>query len=106
MPVAPLIIQRPQRWDASFDPEMTDAAVVRLLSIEPFRSMRAENFPKRISLEDIIRHDTRLRRFRQSEIIVREGDYGNSAFMIIAGSVGVVLPPGLPAAALGRREPS
>src|SRR6185436_16674353 len=37
--------------------------------------------------------------------IVRAGDYGTSAFMVLEGSVRVVLAPGLPASMLGRREP-
>ena len=31
--------QRPQRWDASFDPDMTEAQVDRLLSLAPFKDM-------------------------------------------------------------------
>ncbi len=104
MPTASLIVDKPQRWDAAFDPEMTDAVVDRLLSVAPFREMKAEKFPKKLSLRDILRNDTRLRRFSAGEIVVREGDYGTSAFLIVTGSVRVVLAPGLPAALLGRRE--
>src|SRR5262245_46402278 len=104
MPTAPLILDRPQRWDASFDPEMS-ADVERLLEIAPFKDMNPEKFPKRISLRDILLHDTRIRRFRASEIIVRERDYGTSAFLIISGTVRVVLGPDLPASVLGRRAP-
>src|SRR5579859_5875909 len=96
---------RPQRWDASFDPEMTSEAVDRLLTFAPFRDMNPENFPKRISLRDILQHDVRVRRFRRGEIVVREGDYGTSAFMIMSGSVRIVLES-LPASVLGRREHS
>lgn len=104
MPPAPATFDRPQRWDASFDPDMTDAAVDRLLAFAPFKDMKPDAFPKRMSLRDILKNDTRVRSFRGGEIIVREGDHGTSAFMILSGGVRVVLPPGLPAAMLGRRE--
>lgn len=103
MPAFPTTLDRPQRWDAAFDPEMTDAAVDRLLALAPFSRMNPENFPKRASLRDILKHDTRIRTFKRGEIIVREGDYGTSAFMVMTGHVRVVLGPDLPPSVLGRR---
>ncbi len=103
MPAFPTTLDRPQRWDAAFDPEMTDAAVNRLLALAPFSRMNPENFPKRASLRDILKHDTRIRAFKRGEIIVREGDYGTSAFMVMTGNVRVVLGPDLPPSVLGRR---
>src|SRR5579862_7525185 len=103
MPAFPTTLDRPQRWDAAFDPEMTDAAVNRLLALAPFSRMNPENFPKRASLRDILKHDTRIRAFKRGEIIVREGDYGTSAFLVMTGNVRVVLGPDLPPSVLGRR---
>jgi len=99
-------LARPQRWDAAFDPQMTEADVDRLLSIPPFSKMRLESFPPRLQLRDILKHDTSIRRYRKGEIVVRQGDYGNSAFLVISGNVRVVLRPGLPPSVLGRREPA
>jgi Fe-S-cluster-containing dehydrogenase component/CRP-like cAMP-binding protein len=99
MATTALIVDRPKRWDSAFDPNMTDADVARLLTMAPFSQMKADRFP----LRDILRNDARLRRFRAGEIIVREGDYGTSAFMIIQGAACVVIAPGLPEALLGRR---
>lgn len=96
--------QRPQRWDSSFDPEMSGADVERLLSLAPFKDMDPAKFPKRMALRDILRHDTRIRRYRPGEIIVRDGDYGTSAFMVISGAAKVVISPDLPASVLGRRS--
>src|SRR5947207_14121636 len=103
-PTSP-IVERPQRWDAAFDPDMTDAAVDRLLAIAPFRDMKAEKFPKRTPLREIVRHDTSIRRYRKGEIIVRQGDYGTSAFLILSGAARVVLKPDLPPSLLGRKAP-
>ena len=105
MSVAPTILERPQRWDAAFDPDMTDAAVDRLLATAPFRDMDAEKFPKRTPLREILRNDSRILRFRKGEIIVRQGDYGTSAFLILNGATRVVLKPHLPPALLGRQSP-
>ena len=63
MPTAAPTFDRPQRWDAAFDPEMSDATVDRLLGVAPFSKMRPENFPKRASLRDVLKHDTRVRTF-------------------------------------------
>jgi len=104
MPTATPTLDRPQRWDAAFDPEMSDATVDRLLGIAPFSKMNPENFPKRSPLREILKHDTRVRSFRKGELVVRAGDYGTSAFLIMSGSTRVVLQPGLPPTLLGRRE--
>lgn len=103
MPAPALTLDRPQRWDSAFDPEMADATVERLLTLAPFSKMNPENFPKRASLRDILKHDTRIKSFKRGEIIVREGDYGTSAFLVMSGRVRVVLGPDLPPSVLGRR---
>ena len=106
MPPTPSIVERPQRWDVAFDPAMTDADIDRLLAIPPFSDMPAEKFSKRTPLREILRNDTSIRRYRKGEIIVRQGDYGTSAFMILSGTVRVVLKPDLPPVMLGRQAPS
>jgi hypothetical protein len=42
--------------------------------------MNAEKFPKRTPLREILRNDTRILKLRKGEIIMRQGDYGTSAF--------------------------
>ena len=95
-------IQRPQRWDSPFGPEMTDADVKRVLALEPFCNMDPERFPTSQSLAGVIKNDTRLIRYDDGDIVVRAGDYGNSAFLVVSGETHVVLPPGLPEEMLGR----
>jgi len=98
-------ISRPQRWDVPFDDKMDAAAVDRLLTIPPFSRIDAGQFPKSTPLRDILLNDTSLRLYRKGEVIVREGDYGNSAFFILQGSVTVTLGKNaIPASLLGRRE--
>ena len=105
MPAAPTILERPQRWDSAFDADMTEADVGRLLATAPFSEMDAGKFPKRTPLRDILRNDSRILRFRKGEIIVRQGDYGTSAFLILKGAARVVLKPDLAPSLLGRQAP-
>jgi Fe-S-cluster-containing dehydrogenase component/CRP-like cAMP-binding protein len=95
---------RPQRWDQPFGSEMTDADVERLLGVPEIQAIEADKFPSGISLKGILRNDVRIMRYKVGDIVIREGDYGNSAFLILNGSLRVVLAPGLPGEMLGRRK--
>ena len=94
-------VQRPSRWDEPLDASMTDADVAWLRTRGPFNSMDASAFPKATPLEGILRYDCRLHRVEPGELIVREGDYGNSAFLVITGNVRVLVDS-LPQHQLGR----
>jgi Fe-S-cluster-containing dehydrogenase component/CRP-like cAMP-binding protein len=94
---------RPQRWDAPFGPEMTDADVERLLTLPEIAAIVREKFPPHTPLEGILKNDTRLVRFEAGDIVVREGDYGNSAFLVVGGRLRVVLAPELPRDLIGRK---
>ena len=104
MDTAHFVIDKPERWDSSFDPDMTEADVNRLLEIRPFSEMNSGKFSKRTPLRGILKNDARIRRFKNGEIIVRAGDYGSSAFLVLAGNARVVLDPGLPVSLLGQRK--
>ncbi|WP_233903401.1 cyclic nucleotide-binding domain-containing protein [Stieleria maiorica] len=84
-------VQRPSRWDEPLDASMTDADVAWLRTRGPFNQMDQSAFPKATPLTGILRHDCRLRRVEPGEVIVREGDYGNSAFLVITGNVRVLV---------------
>lgn len=99
-----LIVDRPTRWQTPFDTEMTDEDVQRIVNSEPFASMDQSSFSKSTPLADIIRYDARLVNAEPGQIIVRDGEYGNSAFAVITGQVRVLLGEGLPAELLGRSE--
>ncbi len=96
-------IERPQRWDVPFGPDMTEADVDHLLSIAPFKNIDANKFPESTPLRGILLNDTRIVSFKSGDLIVREGDYGHSAFLILRGKVRVVLDS-LPPRLLGRQE--
>src|SRR4051794_39104629 len=103
MPDLEIAISRPQRWDVPLG-RMTDSDVDRLLRIEPFRSIDASAFPANLPLRGILLGDTRIAHYEAGDIIVREGDYGSSAFLVLSGSVRVVLDR-LDPELLGRDEP-
>ena len=96
------VLQRPKRWDAPFDPEMPEGLVDELLRRPEFSAIDAARFPAAAPLRGILRNDCREVVYRPGELIVREGDYGNSAFLVLSGTVRAVLPPGLPQRMLGR----
>lgn len=82
---------------------MTDKIVSEVLAMEPFVSFDASAFSKSIPLEGIVRNDCRMLNLSEGDIIVREGDYGHSAFMIVEGEALVSLES-LPSELLGRGE--
>ncbi|MFQ5450215.1 MAG: 4Fe-4S dicluster domain-containing protein [Nitrospinaceae bacterium] len=97
-------ISPPQRWNKPFGPDMTGPEVQRLLSVPEIAAIARENFPPDVPLEGILKNDTRIIRYKPGDIIIREGDYGNSAFLVLGGRLRVVLSPGLPSYLLGRKK--
>ena len=95
---------RPQRWDAPFSAEMGEKDVENILSVEPFCAMDPQKFPDSLSLEGILKNDSRIRKYDNGDIVVRSGDYGSSAFIVLSGTVRVVTGDGLTEEVLGRQE--
>ncbi len=99
-----IAVPRPQRWDVPFGANMTSAIVDLLLEIPPFSKMNADRFPRAVSLPELLLNDTRVTVYQPGDLIVREGDYGNSAFLILSGTVRVTLQA-LPIEMLGHARP-
>ena len=100
-------ISSPDRWGAPFSDQMTDKDVEQLLSLPLFSTEQIdpERFSRRIPLAGILKNDARIRTCTEGEIIIREGDWGNSAFFLLSGSVRIELERGknaFPAELLGR----
>jgi Fe-S-cluster-containing dehydrogenase component/CRP-like cAMP-binding protein len=95
-------MERPQRWDSPFDREMSDADVAMLLKRPEFAAINARRFPPSIPLEGVLRNDCRLVKLAPGDIVIRDGDYGSSAFLVAKGQLRVVIKPGLPSEVLGR----
>jgi Fe-S-cluster-containing dehydrogenase component/CRP-like cAMP-binding protein len=86
-----IAIDRPVRWDHPLDPAMLGRDIQWMLDQPPFAEMNREVFPSHSSLEDVLRHDCRILRYEPGDILIREGDYGSSAFLVLRGSVRVFL---------------
>jgi Fe-S-cluster-containing dehydrogenase component/CRP-like cAMP-binding protein len=97
-------VARPQRWDEPFGALTREADVDRLLEIEPFRNIDPARFPPTLPLRELLLNDARIERYARGDIIVREGDYGSSAFLILRGKARVVVS-GLSPETLGRQSP-
>lgn len=95
---------RPERWDNPLDPGMTSRMVDRLLRVPPFAAMDPAAFPRATPLREVLRNDARVVAKKPGEIVVREGDYGSSALLVLDGFVRATLES-LPAPLLGRTPP-
>lgn len=84
---------------------MTAGDLAWLKTREPLASVDARRFPKATPLEGVLRNDCRILRATPGEMVVRAGDYGGSAFFVIAGNVRVMLDP-LDPDQLGRGRPT
>ncbi|MDB4638185.1 cyclic nucleotide-binding domain-containing protein [Planctomycetaceae bacterium] len=100
-------IKRPERWSVPFSESMTDEDVEHVLQMSLFSEgmIDPDQFGQRISLAGILKNDASLLKCQEGEIIIRKGEWGNSAFFLLSGSVNVVAQHGddsLPAEILGR----
>ena len=92
-------IKRPKKWDHAFSNTMNEDQLSRILDKEPFLSMikgqpgqederKSERTKKRIT--ELLLNESRLLDFETDEIVVRQGDYGATAYFIVEGEVQVL----------------
>ena len=81
---------------------MSDERIAEVLERPEFATIDTSKLPASVPLDGIIANDTRLIEVEPGELVLREGDYGHSAFLVLQGRLRVVLKPGLPAEVLGR----
>jgi len=79
-------VVRPKRWENPFDPEISESDIEKILDLPLFRKIDRTGFPATGSLRDIVANDTRILNYRRGDIIVRQGYYGNSVFIVIKGT--------------------
>ena len=99
------VMDRPKRWDTPFDSDMRYEQVELMLQRPEFMNIDESRFPASTPLFDILFNDCRIREFKAGDLIIREGDYGNSAYLLLSGLLRVVTNPGLPSKLLGRETP-
>ena len=72
-----------------------------ILNSSPFAEIDQSFFPLSRSLQDILLKECRIRKYQKGDIVIREGDFGTSAFVLLEGSVHYMLDT-LPNKFLGR----
>lgn len=88
----------------AYSSDLDDDAIARILASAPFAQLDDALFPAHEPLRHIIARHARLRRYVSGALIVRKGDYGSAAFVVLRGRVQVIINPPLPEALLGRRS--
>lgn len=71
---------------------LSDADVRFVQTRQPFCDLDPSAFSKNLPLAKILQTQTQLRRVTPGQVLVRRGDYGNSAMLILAGTVSVLNP--------------
>ncbi|MCU0716279.1 MAG: cyclic nucleotide-binding domain-containing protein [Pirellula sp.] len=79
--------ERPDRWDHPMDPDMLGRDLSWVVATPPFDRLNPDFFATVGSLEQILQHDSRISRYEPGDLILREGNYGSSAFLVLRGSV-------------------
>jgi Fe-S-cluster-containing dehydrogenase component/CRP-like cAMP-binding protein len=103
----PIPIERDDKgeWTNFLGDPIEHADVERLLKMEPFCDIDLDAFPKNRRLRAILQTDCRLLRCSDGDIVLREGDYGTTAYFVVSGATRYVLDS-LPDEVLGRKSQS
>lgn len=83
-------IRRMKPTDLPFSAEMTEEVVEQTAAIEAFRELD-EKFRSSQQFRNLLKTHARRVYCRNGDIVVRQGDWGNSAFFIDTGTVVVVV---------------
>lgn len=106
-------LSRKKRWSEPFgDMEPSDISEVLRTELfrricpdyESARKVLFQSFGTDVSIYGILQNDTRIHTYEEGEIVVRKGDYGNSAFFLMDGALALIFSPDLPPSVLGQRE--
>ena len=102
MPELEIAVPRPQRWDEPFG-EMTERTSISCCGSSRFAASTRARFRRRCRCAGFCWATRGSCGIEPGDVIVREGDYGNSAFLVLSGTVRVVLER-LDPKLLGREE--
>jgi Fe-S-cluster-containing dehydrogenase component/CRP-like cAMP-binding protein len=89
-------------WSLPFSDEMGLEEVEDVLQHSPFKDIDSTAFPSARRLRHILQNDSRITKYKNGDIIVRESDFGTTAFFILKGNAWYAIDS-LPAQLLGRR---
>ena len=86
-----IAVERPDRWDHPLSASMLKDDVAWLLQQAPFSLMDQHRFARNTPLADVLRNDARLLHLQAGDVIFREGQYGGSAYLVLAGNARIFL---------------
>jgi Fe-S-cluster-containing dehydrogenase component/CRP-like cAMP-binding protein len=69
-----------------------------------FEAVQPDQFPDWLKLEDLIANEGRISIFDRGDVILRKGDYGNSLFVILSGSIVGLTDQGEDETGQGRKK--
>ncbi|MEK6237803.1 MAG: cyclic nucleotide-binding domain-containing protein [Planctomycetales bacterium] len=90
--------------DVPLGPPMTVEELAELIAIPAFSGLEPK-FRQSTVFRNILATHTRRVAFREGDVIIRVGDWGNSAFLVISGEIAVEAGNQLPDDVLGRQAP-
>ena len=93
-----------ERWNQPFDLGMSATIVEDLLRTHPFSEMDETRFSMHVPLRGILANDCRIVEFKPGDLLMRQGDYGGSVYLVLEGQVIATLQK-LPEELLGRQNP-
>ena len=99
-------VRRKTQADVAFDEAMDGATIDELVAAPAFETLDAK-YRKSAGFRKTLAAHARVVDLEAGDIVVREGDWGNSAFFILSGKIAVEIEPpesGMPPEMLGRRR--
>ncbi len=99
------LVKKKRRWDKPFGRRRLRPKIIRqILSAPLFSKISPVDFPDDVPLNGVIANDMRIVRYARGDIIYHHGDYGDSLFFILDGSVRILTGP-LPEPAKKKKKP-
>ncbi|MAV34304.1 MAG: hypothetical protein CMJ59_02490 [Planctomycetaceae bacterium] len=99
-------VRRKTQSDVAFDEGLDEAAIDELVSASAFETLDPE-YRQSARFRATLKAHARVVDVQPGDLVVREGDWGNSAFFILSGKIAVEIEPpesGMPQEMLGRRR--
>lgn len=99
-------VRRKTQSDIAFDEGLDEAAIDELVAASAFETLDPE-YRQSDRFRATLKAHARIVDVQPADIVVREGDWGNSAFFILSGRIAVEIEPpesGMPQEMLGRRR--
>lgn len=89
-------IEKPQRWDYPYDPFIYEQDIEEIISCQLLSRVNQIHFPEKLSLKTIIKNDAAIQYFNPGEVIYKNGEYGQTAYILLQGEIAMSQDSQLP----------